>query len=272
MKICAGIVTYNPDVIRLKKNIESIVLQVDLVFIVDNFSKNIKDIENITTEYQNVVLVKNSSNEGIATALNQLCLNSKNYGADWILTLDQDTVCESNMIIKMRKYTNDSFLGIICPAVFYEGKENKKKEKELEYPYACMTSGSLTRVSAWEEVGGFCEDYFIDFVDNEFCMKLKLHNYKILRLNEVVMYHQLGEAIEKKIFFVKFRRSVHSSWRYYYMTRNNLRFIKKYKEHLNCTKEYLKLAYILFNGFVFTNDKRQTLKYIIKGLKDVNKV
>ena len=47
MNICAGIVTYNPNITILKKCIESVEGQVDKIVIVDNDSKNRMLIENI---------------------------------------------------------------------------------------------------------------------------------------------------------------------------------------------------------------------------------
>ena len=43
----AGIVTFNPDIELLRKNIEAICAQVDLVIIVDNGSRNLEDIRHL---------------------------------------------------------------------------------------------------------------------------------------------------------------------------------------------------------------------------------
>ena len=43
MKIGACIITYNPNVERLRKNINSIYEQIDYLFIYDNNSSNLKD-------------------------------------------------------------------------------------------------------------------------------------------------------------------------------------------------------------------------------------
>ena len=45
MKYIAGIVLYNPDLGRLKENIESICKQVDKVILIDNGSDNRREIE-----------------------------------------------------------------------------------------------------------------------------------------------------------------------------------------------------------------------------------
>lgn len=66
MKYIAGIVLYNPDLGRLKENIESICKQVDKVILIDNGSDNIREIEDLIKEYLNCILLKNGENMGIA--------------------------------------------------------------------------------------------------------------------------------------------------------------------------------------------------------------
>ena len=59
MKYIAGIVLYNPDLGRLKENIESICKQVDKVILIDNGSDNIREIEDLIKEYLNCILLNN---------------------------------------------------------------------------------------------------------------------------------------------------------------------------------------------------------------------
>lgn len=272
-KISAGIVTYNPDINRLKENVNSIISQVDKVFIVDNASINIDEIISSFSDINNLSILENSDNLGIAKALNQICKSAEAEDYEWVLTLDQDTVCPNRMIEKMMTYTSKKNIGIVCPAVNYEGrKKTRKTSKKAEYVYACMTSASLTRISAWKKVSGFKNEYFIDFVDNEFCMKLAINGYKIIRINSCVISHILGDIIEKNFFgLFHIRFFTHSPWRYYYMVRNNRSFISEYKNNLNVLKELLKLWYIIFMGIAFSNERSATMKYITKGYMDAKK-
>lgn len=268
--ISAGIVLFNPDIDRLCLSLESLSNQVELIVLVDNGSANIEEVEKSLTHFKNTILIKNNRNLGLAYALNQLCRYASDQNSDWILTLDQDTVCPPSMVSELLKYSEDN-TGILCPAVDYEGLSIKSKadNKEVTQTYACMTSGSLTNICAWKEVGGFRDELFVDFVDNDFCMKLELHHYKILRVNSCIMHHQLGEAQEKKILgLFRFKASCHSPWRYYYMIRNNLVFIWDYKSYLNVIKEYLKLAYVVCYGIISADDRKKTFSYMIKGYKD----
>lgn len=82
-RICAGIVLYNPDINRLKDNINSIIEQVDCIYMQDNGSSNIALIEELMKNYTSTILLKNGINRGIAWALNRLCERSLVDGYQW---------------------------------------------------------------------------------------------------------------------------------------------------------------------------------------------
>ena len=98
----AGIVLYNPDINRMKENINAIINQVDYVILVDNGSKNKSDIEAAIEHsfYNSDKLIINFSqkNNGIAWALNQIFKIAEEQSVKWVLTLDQDSVCPSDII------------------------------------------------------------------------------------------------------------------------------------------------------------------------------
>lgn len=108
--ILACIVTYNPSIDILKKNIENILIQTNNVVIIDNNSNNKVElfelINNINARYHayRIELIQNDDNNGIAQALNQGLSYSKANNYEWILTLDQDSICDKNMIKVMKNY------------------------------------------------------------------------------------------------------------------------------------------------------------------------
>lgn len=270
-RICAGIVTFNPSLNRLRQVVRSIIEQVEELVIADNGSCNISDIKDVVLPLgDKVKLLLNTDNLGIAKALNQICKYSSQEGYCWVLTLDQDTICPPNLIQGLSRGFLIDNAGIICPAVKYEGVKliTENLSEEMEDDTACMTSSSLTRLSAWDAVGGFNEGYFIDFVDNEFCMKLRLHDLRIIRINSCIISHQLGDSVKRRFLWKNVKGTSHKPWRIYYMVRNNLLFIKEFKSDLNITKEYLKILYILGNEFFFSNQKTEVLTYAWKGFCD----
>ena len=89
--------------------------QVKEVIIVDNASKNIFEIEQLVLD-KRVNIVKNSSNLGIAAALNiGFNIFVKNE-YDCCLTLDQDSVCPSDMIEKYLKQRKERPRSLILTA------------------------------------------------------------------------------------------------------------------------------------------------------------
>lgn len=261
---CAGIVTYNPNIDRLIKNIDAIYDQVNDIIIVDNGSSNIIEIEKIISKYLHIILIKLNYNAGIATALNKIMYEAKELNYSWCLTLDQDSIVPENIISNFYKYLNQN-VGIISPLIDYHNNESLKLSDSCNEVDRCITSASLTNINAWETIGGFDDKMFIDYVDFDFCKRLKESNYIILRCNSVILNHSLGN-VEKKYFF---GREIpiynHSYMRTYYFSRNFVYYIRK-----NCTFRdgilEIKGNYRWFlSKILFENHKIKKILIILKG-------
>ena len=117
IKVGAVIVTYNPDVIQLQKNVSSISPQVDTVIIVDNGSKNVTEIRKLSANYDNLYLQELGINQGIAKAQNQGLATLKEGKLDWAVTLDQDTVLPNRYVSRLLDASEDlDNVGIITGA------------------------------------------------------------------------------------------------------------------------------------------------------------
>ena len=120
-KVCVGIVTYNPNIQRLRESIESISKQVNEVVICDNGSFNVNEIKEIVNEYS-CDIIENSDNKGIAFALNELCKYAYENGYGWILTLDQDSVCPMSLVESLLIHCSED-AAVVGPRIIYEGNE-----------------------------------------------------------------------------------------------------------------------------------------------------
>jgi rhamnosyltransferase len=49
-----------------------------------------------------------------------------------------------------------------------------------------MTSGCLTNLAIWDESGGFSDELFIDEVDHDYCLNVRRHGYRVVRLAGMV--------------------------------------------------------------------------------------
>ena len=268
--ILAGITLFQPDMERLKENIDSIINQVDAVVCIDNGSENISDIKMLLSEYNQIDLVENGENVGIARALNQMFEHAQKTGHEWVLTLDQDSVCPDNLICEYKKHFDIEKLGMLCPLLDDRNYGQEESQSgEIEEVQRCITSAALSPVKVWEAVGGFFEELFIDFVDHDFCAKLQENGYKIVRVNTTHLLHEIGRAQNHNVGGVRlFTTLNHGSFRKYYMARNWYYYIKAHKQVLDTKQEWIKYYFFFLKTFFFEDNKIEKWKAMVKGNKD----
>ena len=272
--VCAGIVTYNPEPIRFKAVVSAIVSQVKEVFIEDNGSENIDGIISIAGTYPNVQVHTLEENKGIAYALNRLCDSAISGGYEWILTLDHDTICSEGMIDSFSDLASVQEAGIICPRIHYVGievPEHGNTNDRYSEVTACMTSGSLMRIEAFKKTPGFDDWMFIDYVDNDICMKLNLAGYKIIRDNKVFMDHQLGHVVKRRVFGIMRNDFQYSPVRIYYIMRNTIYFKRKYRKHISRIKYELIVLLNIHDFWILYMHDKDRMDAMKRGIKDGKK-
>lgn len=268
MRIIAGIVLYNPDIKRLLENVNSIYPQVDSLIIVDNASKNCEQAIKMLQEFKNIEIICNDKNKGIATALNQIMHYAIEYSASWVLTLDQDSVCEHDLISQYYKYISKSDVGMMtCNVVDRNfGIDYGVGSTEYRYVEGCITSGSFVNVKSYKKTAGFDEKMFIDKVDFDYCLSVRATGQKIIKINYNGLLHEVGHGRIIKLFGKSYTMYNHSYIRRFYMVRNGIYIAKKHKKSLNIFRELLKEVRGIILVLLYENDKLKKLKYGIKGL------
>lgn len=264
LKICAGIVTYNPDIVRLQENFKQICNQVDLVLICDNGSKNINKIRQIIT-INKAIIIELKENKGIATALNKLCKCAYKKGYDWIITLDQDSVCPNMLVQTLRQYCSDK-AAVIGPRIIYRGNEKYSAEniESVEKVEWIITSGSLTNLHVWDIIGGFDDLLFIDKVDTDYCIRANQAGYEIIRDNQVILNHELGDLKCRKLFGRVIYVTNHLPFRIYYQCRNTVYISAK----LKCRNSFVEVFKIIIKICLYEDRKIEKLKQAIRGILD----
>ncbi len=269
--ICAGIVTYKPDLSRLKENIDAIIGQVPALFIVDNGSEHSKKIEDLVSRYNKVTLIKNPHNRGIAKALNQLISVAKEHHYPWMITLDQDSVCYEGLVNQYLEYVDDSIGMLICDIIDrnYTLKSAMSRDLSkvvLEDVEKCITSGCCTNVDAVTRSGGFDEKLFIDMVDYDMCYSLREHGYRIVNAHFTGLLHEVGKSKKYHILGFEFAVNNHSAERKYTISRNSVYLVKKHR--LNPISEYALIFRRILTAFFFEENKLAKIKAILKGVSD----
>lgn len=221
MRIAAVVVLYEPsdDVLD---NIGSYISDVEVMYAVDNsVSKNTRLVKALKS-YPTVRYIDNKGNKGIAHALNVGAGEAMREGYDFLLTMDQDSRAGEGMIPQILTCLSRRGIltvGILSPfhaSPFHlHSKENGCIEKKV-----VMTSGNLLSLKAYAESGPFQEDLFLDYVDNEYCLRLQRHGYKVIQVSEAILVHKLGELSKHKLFGKNIYCYNYPPIRYYYRTRN----------------------------------------------------
>lgn len=270
-KILACIITYNPNIEILERNINSYYDNVEEILIVDNGSNNKKNIEGVRRK--KISYIWNKENKGIAFALNKGLEYARNKDYDYILTMDQDSYFEhKDSVKKMTEYFSENTTAIVAPCTkdmisgdieLFDNKINEVKN--------VITSGALCRIDILTKIGGWEEKMFIDSVDFELCFHLRKEGFGIYKINDVFLCHHLGESQIRKISSISLVITNHSYIRRYYQMRNSVYLFKKYfscfpKDLLILLFSKIKTMFLI--ALFEKEDKRRKIRYAIRGWKD----
>lgn len=278
--ISAVIVTYNPDIPVLSCLIEELNKQVDNVIVVDNFSANIKEIEELV-DHVHFNLIKENKNVGLATAQNN-GIRTVIDKSSHVIIFDQDSKitecfvenqlkCENYLISNGVKVSAvgptfyDRHSGYQYPVTKYKGvfiEHTEINDEPLEATFV-IASGSLIRTSVLKDVGLMLDDFFIDFVDVEWCLRASSKGYKCYINPFEKMQHSIGDM---RVTILGRMISLHSDFRKFYIYRNGL-----YMTRLPYVPVGYKIRVFVFNlirtaiGLALSGKKSNTMKVSIKG-------
>ncbi len=229
------IVTFNPELGRLRAVLAAAAAQVDALVVADNGSNNLKEIEAAVSGQNKISVLPLGSNRGIAAALNAGVARLLSNNPDWILTLDQDTVLQPGAVERVLDEFYDLNLatretvGVLGmsrrgrrpPATWRRRFVDRKTEigqlGQFMEKTGLITSGNLVRAKLFPAVS-YREDLFIDQVDWRFCADVRRMGLRVLELTVPTMDHPVGKlvgtAAGPKIY--------EGGNRLYYITRNTL--------------------------------------------------
>ena len=223
---CAIIIWYNPSQSDIA-NTHNLAEIISDVFVIDNSGKsNSENIKNSNIKYYPLF-----ENLGIAAALNYGFQKAKDQGIKYALSLDQDSNFKLGDMQNFERHALQLFKNEPT-AIVAASLEIDKYNRDPYLKKTNITSGSMTSIAAWDTVGRFNDEFFIDHVDHEFCLRLNQRNFLIYQLPDVFMQHELGEPITRVIFGRAHSSPGYSADRVYYYYRNRLMLAKYRKEAL----------------------------------------
>ena len=189
-------------------------------------------LEDLCRAKDRLTMIRNDRNTGVAHALNQGCRYALERQYRWAATFDQDTVVSGGYLESMLDEASallEAGVGVIgcnydepnLGRVAVPNPNGLTREERA----VVITSGSLLSLQAYQRVGGFRDDFFIDAVDEEYCLRCSAGGFTNFFVFKPLMVHSIGSMKEHFLFgcrALKFVLHHHPSWRMYYFVRNNL--------------------------------------------------
>jgi len=263
------LVTYNPNLDDLFKNIQQFIDGVASVVLVDNASTI--DIQSKLNDYclrnDKVKLLSMQTNDGIGAAQNEairFILSQKNDEGEFLLFFDQDSYLTSEQIYKLAKHFDDEFKQNPALALLGATTNANVEDNGRQLVQHIISSGSLTTLSVFKTIGYFDEELFIDFIDFAWCWKAKKLGYHVMVDNSVLLHHQTSGHLP-----TIFGKGIDNPSRLYYVYRNAIIALKRYSDSLSFRWQwyrhlFLKAAFQL----IFASDRLYRTKMIMSGVID----
>ena len=230
MRVLAVTVVYQPDPELLLRSVSSYAKAVETVLVWRN-SPLSDTLEADLRAVGNIEFRGDGTNAGIAAALNAASREAASLGYDAVLTMDQDSVWHDAGAYLRLTAGKDAPEGFFAPAVFAPDKAPDPLSVSPDFtpvPTA-FTSGMLVPLAVIDKVGGWCEDFKVDGVDNEFCLHARSLGIPLWRTGGGWLEHSLGKVEIRSFLGLRFRVYNYSPERLFGIYRNNLIAIRKYR-------------------------------------------
>jgi rhamnosyltransferase len=271
-RIAAVVVLYHPGD-DLLENIASYSSQVDVLFAVDNSEGGTSGVVDGLGSVGNVLYRANGRNLGVARALNIGAELAREHGCDYLLTMDQDSRAAPGMVDELCACLGSPSapdIGIVAPFLSTKPGQVPAGTACCEDVPTAMTSGSLLSLAAFRSVGPFLDELFVDFVDIEYCLRLRSRGFRIVRANRAVLAHHVGQVMKFSLLSRDLYLTSHSPLRKYYKTRNRFFVSDRYKSVFPaiCRADRIRFCLELLRLLFFEKDKREKLAMMRKGYAD----
>lgn len=277
---CCIIVSYRSDVARLAELCRSLVAGGAAVIVIDNTEKPSFEPSRMP---EGCTLIQLGYNSGIAHAQNVGVRAALEAGAEILLFFDQDSKVETGFAASLISSLDPSVAEVVSPLCVDEAtgmplaaehlgrfgwsKGVYRSEARTRYTVdISISSGMAVTRRAVESVGPFDEEYFIDFVDTDWCLRCREKRVPIYVDPCVVMKHTIGS---RHFNVGPLGIAVHGPRRCYYQIRNCfLLFRKRHVPFLYSLKQLLGTLASRAILMLFVEGRLAYLKAYFSGIRD----
>lgn len=295
--VCAVLVTYNPELDRLRNVLSALNEQGCTIVAVDNGSAGQACLKALFAEFapmSRTETIWNSRNIGLAAAQNQGIESTRRRGASYVLLMDQDTILPTGAVkallsVSLSLTAKGRRVAAVGPGyidrssgayslVWQHKGINIKRTKQAEtlatpdgqheiaHCDFVIASGSLIALDTLSTTGAMEEALFIDLVDVEWGLRAQSMGYGSYQIRSLEADHEIGIG---RIRIGPVSAPLHSPIRNYYWVRNAFKLSRRRGIPAAWRIYFARRAttYLIFYTF-FGDSRRKRGAYLWRGLRD----
>lgn len=282
--VVAIVVTFHPDSSVLLRQWAALMPQVSTVVWADNGDSAQLQAIAACCGHPAPTVIAMGGNAGIGAAQNAGIAFARHRGASHVLLMDQDSIPQPMMVSRLLaalaefpdaaaagpRYVDERNSDCRSPFVQISGLRTHRLScndaSRIWTVDHLIASGCLIPMWAMDSVGPMQEEFFIDFVDVEWCLRARSRGKSVLGVCAASLCHQLGERHVRALGRM---RHVHSPSRLYYQVRNALwlyrmPLIAANWKIVSAWRLFLKCAFYL----MYVQPRHSYLRQIIAGVAD----
>lgn len=268
--VCAILVTYQPDA-EFPYRLAKLSQQFPCVFVIDNASSDLH-IE----QSDRIRILRNERNIGIAAALNMGLECAEEAGYAWSVTFDQDSEPMESFMDSMLASVKMAGTYRLLLGANYDDVHRRRLAHRGNSPDAgpirrttLITSGMLLPLDFSRAIGGFREDFFIDSVDHEFCLRASDHGASLFVTRQSLMRHSIGAPV-RGIRWARALSSAHPPSRKYYIARNALWVVRLHarRHPMWSLRQFARLSAEVVGILLFETDRSAKIAAFWHGIRD----
>jgi rhamnosyltransferase len=285
--VAAVIITYNCYT-SIERTILAVASQVGRVIIVDNGSEpeTLKAIRSAIdhNRLQSCEFLPQDRNLGIGAALNVGVCAALAAEAAYILTLDDDTEVFPGAVAELVRCCVDhegQRVGIvgalwICQRALNQHAEcftpntlqgtSRGGDDAPRSVERLPSSGCLIRREAFESVGMFREDYFLDHTDYEFCARIIGAGWRVLTCPTAAVFHRPADMIIRPFFGRTVVATNYPAERLFLLCRNGFVLYLWERRSGRQLRQHCRVVAVTFvKSILYEREKLQKALAIVRG-------
>jgi rhamnosyltransferase len=184
-------------------------------------------------------------------------------------------VLPQDVVEALAGYLEDPTIGIAAPTPWDAAHDSSYDtlaalRSEVADRTDVITSGMLVRRSALERVGAFREDFFVDFVDIDFCLRLRRAGLRIVQDQRLKLPHSLGDRRVHGVGPLRIQVVHYPVWRLYWIARGASTLMREnvVRDPAWSLKAVLFLASWTWRTAAFEDTRVQHVAALARGMRD----